>query len=217
MKFEDWGKVEYVEACERQLQLVEDVANGGEERMVFCTHPPVVTKGRATTAEDMLGWSGSTIESSRGGRATYHGPSQIVIYPILDLKLRRPHFRERDIHAYLRALEETTVTALRELGLPAAERRETPPGELFLTGAWIGSKKIASVGIAVRKWVSYHGVAVNILDDPSAHKGIRPCGFSPETMTSLEAELGRPVEMDAAKAVFKGVFLSRLSDIAQEH
>jgi lipoyl(octanoyl) transferase len=210
MIFEDWGKVEYTEACERQLRLVEEVYQGGEDRLVFCTHPPVVTKGRGTTAEDMTGWDGSTIESSRGGRATYHGPSQIVIYPILNLTFPRTHLKERDIHAYLRALEETTAVALKEIGIDG-ERRETPPGALSLTGVWVGERKIASVGIAVRKWISYHGVAVNVLDDPNAHRGIKPCGFTPETMTSVEKELGRKVDPGAVKEVFRAVFTSCLS------
>jgi lipoate-protein ligase B len=204
VKYEDWGLVEYTEACDRQLRSVEEVAAGGEDRLVFCTHPPVVTKGRSTSSEDLDGWSGSTIESSRGGRATYHGPSQIVIYPILKLK-------ERDIHAYLRLLEETTATALHELGLKGAERRETPKGGLSLTGVWIGERKIASVGIAVRKWITYHGVAINVIDDPQAHRGIRPCGFTPETMTSVEKELGREVNLEETKSVFRRCFEAALS------
>jgi len=210
MKFEDWGEVEYSLACQRQLELVEQVAAGAEERLIFCTHPPVVTLGRAATQEDMTGWSGSTIETSRGGRATYHGPSQIVIYPILDL--RKPHalLRERDVHVYLRALEEATVAGLRELGLSAVEARTTPVGGISLTGVWIGEKKIASVGIAVRKWVTYHGVAINVLNDPQAHQGIKPCGFSPEVMTSVEAELGRAVNLADGKAVLRRCFESAL-------
>lgn len=202
MKFEDWGLIEYEASATKQLQYVEEVAAGSEDRLVFCTHPPVVTLGRGTLPDDLIGWSGSTIETPRGGRATYHGPSQLVIYPIIDLKTR-----DRDVHAYLRALEKATVTALRELGLPRAEARTTPVGEISLTGVWNGAKKIASVGIAVRKWITYHGVAINILNDATAHQGIRPCGFSSEVMTSLEAELGRPVEMPSVKAVFQQIFL----------
>lgn len=208
MKFEDWGLVEYKEACARQEELVERVAAGEEERLIFCTHPPVVTLGRATTAEDLDGWTGSTIETSRGGRATYHGPSQIVIYPILDLRKSHGAFGERDIHLYLRALEDATVDGLKEIGLASPEARDTPVGGISLTGVWCGKKKIASIGIAVRKWITYHGVAINILNDPQAHKGIRPCGFSPDVMTSVQAELGR-VDYDECKAVFQGSFEAR--------
>src|SRR6185503_6105365 len=114
MKIEDWGLVDYESAVERQLAAVDDVAAGAEERIIFCTHPPVVTLGRGTTAEDMTGWSGSTVETSRGGRATYHGPNQIVIYPIIDLKRTRNGIPERDVHAYLRTLEIATVEFLQD-------------------------------------------------------------------------------------------------------
>lgn len=212
MKIADWGLVEYSKACDMQAELLERVSeNKEEETLVFCTHPPVVTLGRAATDADMDGWSGSTLQTSRGGRATYHGPSQIVIYPILDLNRERKNFKPRDIHSYLRALEDTTVMALKELGLTAAESRETPVGEILLTGVWNGPKKIASVGIAVRKWISYHGVAINILNDPSAHRGIKPCGFSPKVMTSLEAELDRKLDIDEVKSVFQKIFAKQLS------
>ncbi len=205
---ENWGSVGYADAVARQLALVEEVAAGGAERLVFCTHPAVVTLGRGTVREeDLIGWSGETIETSRGGRATYHGPSQIVIYPILDL--RRGASRKPDVHAYLRSVEEATVIALRKLGCDRADIREAAPGDLSLTGVWVGEKKIASVGIAVRKWVTYHGVAVNVLDDPSAHLGIRPCGFAPNVMTSVERELGRGMEMEEVREVFERVFCAQ--------
>ncbi len=205
MKLEDWGLIAYESSSLKQLSLVDAVADGGEERVVFCTHPPVVTLGRATKPGDVAGWSGAIAETSRGGRATYHGPNQIVIYPILDLRRAHVRFGARDIHAYLRTLESATVAALRECGLGGAEARTTKMGEDSLTGVWIGEKKIASIGIAVRKWVTYHGVAVNIAHDPSAHQGIRPCGFTSNVMTSLEAELGRAVD---AKPVFESMFRS---------
>lgn len=204
---EDWGLIPYDEAVTRQLSLVEEVAAGGNDRLVFCTHPPVVTLGRAANlAEDLTTWRGQTIETSRGGRATYHGPSQIVIYPILDL---RRAGRGRDVHAYLRNLEEATAIACHKLGLPNAEARETKAGEISLTGVWVGAKKIASIGIAVRKWVTYHGVAINVLDDPSAHVGINPCGFTTNIMTNLERELGHPVDKDEVQETLRRVFAAQ--------
>lgn len=208
MIVEDWGLVEYESSSERQLELVDRVAGGEDERLVFVTHPPVVTLGRATRPEDLIGWSGKTVETSRGGRATYHGPNQVIIYPILDLRRERQAFGARDIHAYLRALETAAVEALHELGLKGAEARTSKVGEDLLTGVWVGPKKIASIGIAVRKWVSYHGIAINILHDPRAHQGIRPCGFTSDVMTSLEAELGQ-AEMNEAKKVLERVLTSR--------
>lgn len=210
MRVEDWGLIEYGLSSARQLERVDEIAEGADERLVICTHPPVVTLGRASTPEDIQGWTGATIESSRGGRATYHGPSQIIVYPMIDLRRTHSNVRERDVHSYLRALEQATVMALRQLGLENAESRTATMGELSLTGVWIGSKKIASIGIAVRKWVTYHGVAINILKDEQAFQGINPCGFSVGVMTSLEAELGQ-VSLDKCKAVFQKQFTDQFS------
>ncbi len=206
LKVENWGLVHYEEANRRQQEMVDAVAEGAEERLIVCTHPPVVTLGRGSVPEDLAGWSGETYESSRGGRATFHGPNQIVIYPILDLKKSRPAIPTRDVHAYLRALERATVEALKGSCLLHCEARTTKVGETSLTGVWVGDKKIASIGIAVRKWITYHGVAVNILDDESAFRGINPCGFSPSVMTSLEAELGRPVDYEKVREIFTRAF-----------
>lgn len=208
MRVEDWGLVDYETSVKRQLELLEKISDGAEECLVFCTHPPVVTLGRATTAEDLAGWSGETYESSRGGRATYHGPSQIVIYPILDLRRERAGFPVRDIHAYLRELEKAVVEGLHELGLPQAEARTTEVGGVSLTGVWVGERKVASIGIAVRKWTTYHGVAINILQDASAFQGIRPCGFATGVMASVEELLGRPVDILEAKKTFQSKVLA---------
>lgn len=207
MIVENWGLVPYEEANRRQLLAVDEVAEGASERLIVCSHPPVVTLGRATPKEDVAGWNGDTFESSRGGRATYHGPNQIVIYPILDLRRSHPGIPERDIHAYLRALERATVAALRECGLRGCEARTAEVGGVSLTGVWTGTKKIASIGIAVRKWVTYHGVAINIFHDPHAFKGIQPCGFAPDVMTSLEARLRRPVDGESVREIFTQRFL----------
>jgi lipoate-protein ligase B len=206
MKISNWGLIEYEAATSRQLELVERVAAGSEdETLVLCSHPPVVTLGRGHVASDLLGWSGSTLETSRGGRATYHGPNQQVIYPILNLSRSRHSFGPRDLHAYLRSLERATVAVLGRLGL-SAEARTTQLGELSLTGVWVGLHKIASIGIAVRKWITYHGVAINVLNDPLAFQGIRPCGFSADIMTSVEAELGQAVSMPDVASICADAF-----------
>jgi lipoyl(octanoyl) transferase len=210
MRIENWGLIEYGSAVSKQMALLEAVHEGEEDTLVFCSHPAVVTLGRGSVPEDTLGWTGAIHESSRGGRATYHGPNQLVIYPVIDLK--RPHvFKERDVHAYLRALENACVTAIREIGIVSAEARTSMVDEISLTGVWIGAHKVASLGIAVRKWITYHGVAVNVLHDSSAFLGIRPCGFSADVMTSLEAELGRPVGKEDFAEVCSKVFVSGLS------
>jgi lipoyl(octanoyl) transferase len=192
MRIVNWGLTPYLEAQRRQLELVEEVASGADEVLIFCTHPPVVTVGRGTQADDIFAWQGELVETSRGGRATYHGPNQIVVYPILNLAREQGKtFGARDIHAYLRVLEMAIVKTLNEFGL-AAEARTVRMGAEgpSLTGVWIGSKKVASIGIAVKKWVTYHGLALNVFRDEHAFRGINPCGFKSEIMTSMEAEKG---------------------------
>ncbi len=184
------------------------MAEGAEERLVICTHPPVVTLGRGTPSEDILNWQGETIESTRGGRATYHGPSQMIIYPIVDLRKRREAVRAKDVHAYLRAVEMATVQGLHLLGLRNAEARTTKMGDMSLTGVWVGEKKIASIGVAVKKWVTYHGMALNVLKDEKAFQGIKPCGFSPSVMTSLEEQLEKILEPRVYTWIFAKCFLS---------
>ena len=205
MKFVDWGLIDYREAAKRQLDLVELVAGarsaengasgGSSDTLVFCAHPAVVTLGRATKPEDLLGWSGETVEVSRGGRATYHGPSQIVVYPILDMHLSRAGFRARDLHGYMRTLEQSIVETLGEFGIASAGGVAANEGEASRTGVWIanGDKKIASIGIACKKWVTYHGLALNVAHDPLAFAGIQPCGMNSSIMTSMEQALGRAV------------------------
>lgn len=210
MNFVDWGLIPYNDAARRQLDLVDQVARGDvQDTLVFCTHPPVVTTGRATKPEDIIGWRGEVVEVSRGGRATYHGPSQVIVYPILDLNLNRAAFRARDLHGYMRALEAAMVQTLREFKIEAqgsasalnddarvhstqAEKRD----EVSRTGVWFakGDKKIASIGIACKKWVSYHGLALNVSHDSTAFLGIQPCGMNSSVMTSMELLLGRSVD-----------------------
>lgn len=212
MRCEDWGLIDYETSVLKQLEYVEAVSEGAEECIVFCTHPPVVTLGRGSVPEDLTGWDGDTYESTRGGRATYHGPNQLVIYPILNLKAPRGKFKDHDVHAYLRALEGATVSAIREAGLLEAEVRTSKIGDISLTGVWINDHKVASIGIAVRKWVSYHGVAINVLNDPAAFRGIRPCGFEASVMTSLERALGRAISKLDFGEICKRVFISVFDD-----
>jgi lipoyl(octanoyl) transferase len=192
MEFIDWGLIDYNEATEKQLALVERVADGAPETIVFCRHPHVVTLGRGSEPSDLQGWAGATAETSRGGRATYHGPNQIIIYPILNLTKDHATFRARDLHDYMRALELAMIKALRGIGLVQASTEESEGDDLTKTGVWVGEKKIASIGIAVRKWISYHGCAINVEHDPLAFTGINPCGFSTSTMTSVQDVLGAP-------------------------
>jgi lipoyl(octanoyl) transferase len=191
--FQDWGLIDYKQALEKQLALVEDVAaQMSKGYLIFCSHPPVVTLGRKTQQGDITSWDGPVIEISRGGRATYHGPSQLVVYPIYNLDFDG----KKDIHAYLRKLEQAIVETLKHyrveaIGKSLQEKSITEKDEE--TGVWVGRQKIASLGIAVKKWVSFHGAAINLDEDPRAFVGMKPCGFSSDVMISLEKLSGQKI------------------------
>lgn len=177
---EDWGLLSYRDAEVRQLQYLEEIAAGKRQStVVICQHPPVVTLGRATQAGDVFDWSGETYEVSRGGRATYHGPEQIVIYPLIDLK---PF--GSDIRRHLRNLEICVIEVLNQYGIKS-EIRESE------TGIWVGDRKICSFGVACRQWVSYHGLALYVEASHIAYTGINPCGYKTETMISLNELTGK--------------------------
>jgi lipoyl(octanoyl) transferase len=187
----DWGRTAYRDATTRQLELVaRRLAGEIGDTLVFTEHEPVFTVGLHPGAESHLVWpaerrvrEGVALEkTNRGGDITYHGPGQMVGYPIVSLEPRR------DLHAYLRLLEEVVIAALAEFGLAAARR----PG---LTGIWIERRKIAAIGVAVRRWVAYHGFALNVAPDLAHFGGIVPCGIASAegTVTSIRAELGGAV------------------------
>lgn len=173
MDFQDWDLIDYEQATQRQLALLEQIAQGERpDTLVFCRHPQIVTLGRASQAQDTLNWKGAIAQTSRGGKATYHGPNQQVIYPLIDLKKTRKNIAARDLHSYLRQLELAIIEALKELNLPARssppfEILKTLPQDALLTGVWVGGFKVASIGIAVKKWVTYHGAALNIQKESS--------------------------------------------------
>lgn len=209
LAFEDWGLVDYAQALERQLALVEKVAETEAPGVIiFCTHPPVVTLGRATQAEEIKDWQGATIEVSRGGRSTYHGPSQLVVYPIINLKYPRKNRKEKEVVGLLRDFENAIVQTLENYGLKAQGKSVHKKGETTedATGVWVNDKKMASLGMAVKKWVTFHGAAINLDNDPNAFKNMMPCGFSPQIMTNLEVCLGRKVSHED----FKTKLLSQL-------
>jgi lipoate-protein ligase B len=137
------------------------------------------------------------IRSNRGGDITYHGPGQIVGYPIISLQARR------DLHAYLRDLEEVVIRTLATFGLQTARR----DGQ---TGIWLDARKICAIGVAVRSWVTYHGFALNVNPDMGHFAGIVPCGITDGTVTSMQAELGGTIDLDDVQArlavEFKNVF-----------
>lgn len=189
VKHIDLGLVDYHEAFlfqeqkvrERQEDLIEDT-------LIFCRHPSVVTLGRASKAEDVTTWKGAIQETNRGGRATYHGEGQIVVYPIVSLKENENlNIAPQDVRAYLESIENSVVKVLQSYGLKAETKSSKPleAGQLN-RGIWVQDQKIASIGIAVKKWVTMHGVALNFLKDEQAFSGINACGFSTDTYTSLK-------------------------------
>jgi lipoyl(octanoyl) transferase len=173
------GRISYEEGLHFQEALVtQKIAGDPKNYLLFLEHEPVYTMGRkrddSSLGVELLPYP--VHRAGRGGEATYHGPGQLVCYPILDLSIFK-----KDLHAYLRFLEEVIIQTLIHYRIPA-ERREG------LTGVWVGNSKIASLGIGVRKWVSFHGLALNISGDLSPFQKITPCGIHGVTMTSIEKE-----------------------------
>ena len=166
--------------------------------LVWVEHPEVYTYGRKNPPA--LGVAG--VESffvERGGEATYHNPGQLVAYPILKLGPE-----EKDLHRYLRDLESVLCETLHDFGISGAPKAGA-------TGVWVrdGEKKIASIGIASRAWVTYHGIALNVSNDLTGFGRISPCGFSPDVMTSMEKELGQAPSMTAVRDAFLHHFCKR--------
>lgn len=193
----DLGLLPYEEAFARQREAVDDVLAGGEERIFVVQHPPILTLGAAFHVENLLlpeeEYAGRGIEiarTDRGGDVTFHGPGQLVCYPILNLSERG-----KDLHRYLRALEEAVIQAVGHFGL-VGERNPVN------TGVWIGNRKVCAMGIKVRRWVTMHGLALNCDTDLSPYETIVPCGIRGDYgVTSLSRELGRSVTVGEAKPV----------------
>ena len=174
------------------------------DTLLLVEHPHVITLGRGTHKENLLAPGDLPVfEIERGGDVTYHGPGQLVGYPIF---LLRP--AERDLHRYLRNLEEALIRALADLGLRAG-RREGWTGVWTLADA---PAKLASIGVAVKRWVTLHGFALNVATDLARFAAINPCGLDAAVMTSVSAELGRPVAIgDVAPLVVRhlGAIMNR--------
>ncbi|MCX6968302.1 MAG: lipoyl(octanoyl) transferase LipB [Verrucomicrobia bacterium] len=201
------GRIAFEEALALQDTLVaERVASqpGADlppEVLLLLEHEPVYTIGRnpdQSSLRDPAHLPHPVVQINRGGQATYHGPGQLVGYPILRLAARG-----QDLHRYLRELEEVLIEALAEYGV-AATRREG------LTGVWVGQRKIASIGVGVRRWISMHGFALNVCGDLTPFNEITPCGILGVEMTNLERETGQPADVrsvaDRVAAVFERRF-----------
>ncbi|MBI2920501.1 MAG: lipoyl(octanoyl) transferase LipB [Planctomycetes bacterium] len=186
------GRIPYDAARNLQRARVDAVAAGQAEPVLWLLeHPDVVTVGRGGDRAEAVASGLPVSETERGGGLTWHGPGQLVGYPILRLD-------DHDVHRHLRNLEETLIRFLATSGLEAGRRGG-------LTGVWVGEKKIASIGVAVRRWVTYHGFALNIAPDMRAFRRFHPCGLDPEVMASME-ELGVKTDPEGAAAAVAAAF-----------
>jgi lipoate-protein ligase B len=178
-------------ALQKEL-LAERQAGTIPDTLILVEHPEVITLGRkASSRDNVLDDSIPVVEIERGGDVTYHGPGQLVGYPILQLD-----GDERDLHAYLRNLEQALIDTCADFGIAGARKAGW-------TGVWIGDKKVASIGIAVRRWVTLHGFALNVSTDLSRFATINPCGLDAAVMTSMSEALGRSIALDDVKPALR--------------
>jgi lipoyl(octanoyl) transferase len=187
------GLVPYREAWDLQRSVAAKVAQGGPDTILLLEHPPVITLGRRTEPGELHVPEGAEVEiveTDRGGKSTYHGPGQLVCYPIFDLTRHG-----QDVKRYCRDLEEALIRALAPLGVDATRIEG-------LTGIWLEAppRKIASIGIHISKWVTTHGYALNVDLDPTPFTTwITACGLEDAAFTTVARELGRPVSMDEVR------------------
>lgn len=184
-------RITYEEGLAIQQRHVDAILDGsGPETILLLEHQPVYTIGRLRDQSSLGNASllpHPVFDTNRGGQATYHGPGQIVGYPILDLNPRG-----RDLHEHLRLLEEALIRSCAAFGVDAGRREG-------LTGVWVENRKLASIGVGVRKWISMHGFAINITRESlPPFLAITPCGIADVSMTCLESEAKQPVSMDDA-------------------
>jgi lipoyl(octanoyl) transferase len=191
------GRMQFADALSLQKQIVASKRCDpcSKDQFLLLEHEPVYTIGRTPDRSSLLGATHllhPLFPINRGGQATYHGPGQLMGYPIIDLRRRG-----QDLHKYLRWLERLLIELLSEYGIAATQRR-------LLTGVWVEDHKIASIGVGVRHWITMHGFALNVSGDLSPFDHIIPCGINNVAMTSMEKETGKvfPVA-DVARAVEK--------------
>jgi len=201
------GRLAYEKGIELQESLVSKKITGeSRDELLLLEHDPVYTMGRARD-ESSLGEENRLPHpihrTNRGGQATYHGPGQLVGYPILDL-----NSRGRDLHRYLRFLEEVIINILAEYSILGIRREG-------MTGVWVQERKIASIGVGVRRWISMHGFALNVARDLPGFDDIIPCGIVGVRMTSLSSECGDHLETQAVAQVAGKIFLRDLEKLPE--
>ena len=190
LEIQDLGLQAYEDVWSLQKRCVALRAQGEiPDQLLLVEHPPVYTLGRRSPAGQLTPAGVPAFRVERGGEISFHEPGQLGGYPIFLLADAR-----RDIQAFLQGLEQVLIDALASLGF-GAER------DARNTGVWIGGRKVASIGIAVRRWVTWHGFALNINNDLALAEAIQPCGFGPELLTSLSRQQGQPLDFERVKRV----------------
>jgi lipoate-protein ligase B len=218
----DLGLIDYKEAWDLQKIVFNQRVNGDiPDTLFLLEHPHTYTLGKVAHKNNLIGSDDflkknniSVFDIDRGGDITYHGPGQIVGYPIINLEDWK-----KDTHKYLRALEEVIMKTCVDYGL-------NPSRDSKYTGVWIGEKKIAAIGIKVSRWVTMHGFAFNIKTDLNMFKGIIPCGINDKDVTSLKNELGKEITLDEVKKSllknfkeifdYKGIIVTSKTELTSE-
>ena len=200
------GRMQFAYALALQEEIVAKKCNERvrEDQLLLLEHEPVYTIGRTPDQSSLLGSAHlphPLYAINRGGQATYHGPGQLMGYPIIDLRRCG-----QDLHKYLRWLERLLIETLTEYDV-AAIRRES------LTGVWVDDRKIASIGVGVRHWITMHGFALNVCGDLSPFDHIVPCGINNVAMTSMEKETGRTFSVARVAASLEKLVLNRISEL----
>lgn len=193
LRFTTLANLDYLAAIRLQERLVAlKQRNSLSDVLLFVEHPHVYTLGRGGKEANVLAPREVPVHrTSRGGDVTYHGPGQLVVYPIVDLRSKL----RKDVHRYVRNLEQSAIQTLADFGITATRR---PPH----TGIWIDNRKIAAIGVAVRRCITYHGLALNLNTDLSYFQRIVPCGLAWAEVTSMEQELGDAQDMERVKERF---------------
>ncbi len=194
------GRLAYAPALDLQEKTVAARAGGGTpDQLLLLEHDPVYTIGRQRDRSSLgpAPLPHPVVEINRGGQATFHGPGQLVGYFIFDLQKLTP-----DLHLFLRWIEEVLIALLATYELPAQRRAG-------LTGVWIEDRKIASIGVGVRRWITMHGFGLNVGSDLSGYEAITPCGLAGVTMTSISRELGREISVEETATKADTIFTTR--------
>jgi lipoyl(octanoyl) transferase len=199
MKYEfiDWGLIDYQTAWDKQKELVAEVQKGGKSKLIFCEHPTVITVGKNGSADNLTKseefYKENNIEViwiNRGGDVTMHNPKQLVAYPIFNLA----DFKQ-DLHWFLRKLEDCIIDTIAEYGL-VGDRYEG------FTGVWLEqARKICAMGLHCSRWVTSHGLALNVANDISEFDYIIPCGIKEKKVTSIQSELGTYIDIEEVKSL----------------